>query len=373
MIPSASPINTAGEPNAVTPRANFWKSKRSQVSAVIVGLLVIGGGVAAYSLRPQVRVQAAPTPAAKAAQTVAPTPTPRLSLLTGLAVEPELADRPITSVIIENHPDARPQSGLSQAGIVYEALAEGGITRFQAFFQDQRPAVIGPVRSLRTYFVDWGLEYGAPVAHAGGNADAMDLVTPLKMKDINALTFASAGFYRMSDRFAPHNLYTSSDKLDALMSRLGFAKPSTFIPGPRKPDSPSASPAHPNIHINYSYNGYQVDYSYDQARNDYARSLAGTPHIDRTGGAQIHVKNVVVMYMPTSYGYTRTQEQTVIMKTVGSGKAVVMRDGEAVSGTWSKASHAARTILTGDDGQEIPLNAGNTWYSVVPTGNTVSY
>ena len=372
MNPSASPIDTAGVPNAVTPRANRWKTKRTWVS-VVTGLLIVGGGVAAYAFRPQARVQVAPTPVAAAAQTVAPTPTPRLSLLTGLAVEPGLADRPITSVIIENHPDARPQSGLAQAGIVYEALAEGGITRFQAFFQDQRPAVIGPVRSLRTYFVDWGLEYGAPVAHAGGNADAMDLVGPLKMKDINALSFASSGFYRTTDRVAPHNLYTSSDKLDALMSRLGFAKPSTYVPGPRKPDSPTATAPHPNIHINYSYNGYQVDYAYDQSRNDYARTLAGTPHVDRNGGAQIHVKNVVVLYVPTSYGYTRTQEQTVIMQTVGTGRAVVMRDGQAVTGTWSKASHAARTVLTGDDGQEIALNAGNTWFSVVPTGNVVSY
>src|SRR5437899_1393602 len=119
-----------------------------------------------------------------------PTPTPvpkKASPLTGVLVDPPLADLTPTSVIIENHPDARPQSGLAQAGVVYEANAEGGITRFQAFYLENRPPVVGPVRSLRTYFVDWGLEFDAPVAHAGGNADALDLVGPLGLKSLNAL------------------------------------------------------------------------------------------------------------------------------------------------------------------------------------------
>jgi hypothetical protein len=314
-------------------------------------------------------------PSKSASPTPVPTPITKLSPLTGLPVDPAAADRPITSVIIENHPDARPQSGLGQAGVVYEALAEGGITRFQAFFLDQRPTTIGPVRSLRTYFVDWALEFNAPVAHAGGNADALDLIGPLGMKDINALSFAANGFYRAKDRNVAieHTLYTTSDLLDALNTRLGFAQPASFTVSPRKPDAPNPNAPHPNIHINFSYNGYQVDYTYDLQTNDYARDLAGIPHIDRNTNTQIHVKNMVVMYMPTSYGYTRTNEQTVIMQTVGQGKALVFRDGDVVVGTWNKTSHSARTKLLDASGAEIPLDAGNTWYSVIPTGNVVTY
>ena len=77
--------------------------------------------------------------------------------------------------------------------------------------------------------------------------------------------------------------------------------------------------------------------------------------------------------MPTSYGYTRINEQTVIMKTVGTGKAIVFRDGNAIEGTWSKSSHTARTELLDASGQAIPLNAGNTWYSIVPTDKVVGY
>jgi hypothetical protein len=262
---------------------------------------------------------------------------------------------------------------LSQAGVVYEANAEGGITRYEAFFLDQRPPVIGPVRSVRTYFVDWALEFNAPLAHAGGNADALDLIGPLGMKDMNALSFAQSGFYRTTDRVAPHNLYTSSDLLDTLETKLGFNNPSNFTVSPRKADAPNPNPPHPNIHINFSYSGYQVDWSYSPATNDYARNLAGAPDIDRNNGQQIHAKNIVIEMMPTSYGYTRIGESTVIMATVGSGQGWVMRDGGVVPITWEKASHNARTQLIDSTGQNVPLDRGNTWYEIVPVGNDVSF
>ncbi len=365
---AAEPSTQANE--AASP---VWLKRHWKVVSAVLVVLMAAAGATAYILTKPADKAVTPVVAKSSAPTPAPTPVTKLSPLTGLPIDPALADRPISSVIIENHPDARPQSGLSQAGVVYEALAEGGITRFQAFFLDERPAVIGPVRSLRTYFVDWGLEFNAPVAHAGGNADAIDLVGPLKMKDLNALSFASGSFYRSNDRYAPHNLYTSSDKMDALLKQFGFGGPASFTVSPRKPDAPIAAAPHPNIHINFSYNGYQVDYQYDAKTNDYARLLAGAPHIDRNTGAQIRVKNLVVEYIPTSYGFTRTQEQTVIMQTVGVGKALVFRDGDVVAGTWSKTSHNARTRLLDAAGAEIPLDAGNTWYSVIPTGNSVTY
>jgi hypothetical protein len=358
---------------APTPKLPWFKRRRNLILIAVGTVVVISGGALAWTFtRPgpaTVAVKTAPSPS----PTPVPTPATKLSPLTGLPVAPALADRPIRAVVIENHPDARPQSGLSQAGVVYEANAEGGITRFIAFFLDQQPPSLGPVRSLRTYFVDWALEFGAPVAHAGGNADALDLVGPLGMKDMNALSFAADAFFRTNDRAAPHNLYTDSGKLDALVSRLGFGQPANFTVSPRKPDAPNPTPPHPNIHIDYSYAGYQVDYKYDSTTNDYARNLSGAPHIDRNTGKQIHVKNVVVEMMPTSYGTTRIGESTVIMQTVGTGQGWVMRDGDVIPCTWSKDSHSARTKLLDASGKDIPLDAGNTWYSIVPVGKNVSF
>jgi hypothetical protein len=365
-------VITLEEVNEKQPKKFFHWVKRHK-KAVLIGTLaaiVMGGGAAmafgVFGEKPQTTVIKVIKKQPAKPKTVA-------SPLSGVQVSPELAERPITGVVIENHTDARPQSGLQDAGVVYEALAEGGITRFLAFFLDQKPKEIGPVRSVRTYFVDWALEFNAPVAHVGGNIDALDLIGPLHMKNMDQ--FANGNyFYRTSDRYAPHNMYTTTEKLDALEKKLGYDDKSDFTPSPRVVKEKAAATAdHPNIHINYSYNGYQVDYQYTAATNDYARLLAGKPHVDRNTGQQIHVKNVVIQYMPTSYGTTRIGEQTVIMATPGSGKAVVLRDGTAIEGTWNKTAHSSRTIFKDSAGKEIPLNPGNTWYSIVPVGNSVTY
>ena len=302
-----------------------------------------------------------------------PAPTTKASPLTGVEMEPEKADKPVLGVIIENHPDARPQSGLSSAGVVYEALAEGGITRFLALFLEDKPASMGPVRSVRPYFVSWVMEYNTPIAHVGGNADALDMISSLGVKDINQF-YNGASFTRTRDRVAPHNAYTSAEQMEALLKKNGFDKPAEFKPSPRTKKEEAVSPApHPVINIDYSYSNFAVQYKYDAACNCYARFLAGQPHIDRNTGQQIKVKNVVVQYMPTSDGRSRAGEQMVIMGTPGSGNALVFRDGTVVAGTWSKASHTERTKLTDAAGKEIPLNKGNTWYSIVPTTKTVSY
>ncbi len=363
---------TVEQVNEKEPKKFIHWLKRHK-KAVIIGVLaaiVIGGGAAmafgVFGKNTQATV-------IKIVKKDPPKPKTVASPLTGVQVAPALAEQPITGVVVENHTDARPQSGLSQAGVVYEALAEGGITRFLAFFLDEKPKEVGPIRSIRTYFVDWALEFNAPVAHVGGNIDALDIIGPLRMKDMNEFTYGNS-FYRTNDRYAPHNMYTTFDKLWALEKKLGFDGKSDFTPTPRVAKEKAAATAdHPNIHINYSYNGYQVDYQYAAATNDYARLLAGRPHIDRNTGAQIHVKNVVVQYMTTTNSTTRIGEQTVIMGTPGSGKAVVLRDGTAIEGTWSKSAHTSRTVFKDATGKEIPLNPGNTWYSIVPTGNVVTY
>src|SRR5581483_1401572 len=126
--------------------------------------------------------------------------------------EQSMAKRPF-AVVVENHPDARPQSGLSQADVVYEALAEGGITRFLAIFQSQDVKSIGPVRSARTYFNDWAQEWGAVYAHVGGNSDALALIKAgiPGVSDADQF-FNDPYFTRISSRRPPHNTYTSINK-----------------------------------------------------------------------------------------------------------------------------------------------------------------
>jgi hypothetical protein len=320
----------------------------------------------------------APKPVATDSEKPAPPVAPpvKTSLLTGFPLVGDLVNRPVTAIVIENHPHSRPQSGLNEAGVVYEALAEGGITRFLAMFQEVRPGLLGPVRSLRTYFVSWALEYDAAIAHVGGNADALDMVVPLKLKDMSQFSYP-AYFYRTRDRYAPHNMYTTSDLMDQLMLKLNNFRPPDRPGNPRKPDDLAAPVTAGTIDINYSYAGFAVQYRYDRACNCYHRFMAGAPHIDRNTGQQIKVKNVVVEYMPTRFGTTRIGEQTVLMgdsgMPVGTNKAVVFRDGGVVEGSWHKPSNTDRTSLLDANGKHIPLNLGNTWFSIVPIGKSATW
>lgn len=157
------------------------------------------------------------------------------------------------------------------------------------------------------------------------------------------------------------------------MDAKKYNKPASFTASPRQKDAPAATPANTLITVNYSTIGYQAKYSYVAASNNYARSLAGAPHVDRNNNQQIMVKNVVVQYIPTTYGKTRIGELSTRMATPGSGKAIVFRDGTAIEATWTKTSHSSRTKLLDAAGKEIPLNAGNTWYNIVPVGNSVTY
>lgn len=370
--PSTPPESPAPvQPSAPESRFRQWLKRHWKWLSFVVALVLIGSATYAWAiLRPLPEPKTISVTKATPRPTPTPTPLTKASPLTGAQVEPAAADRPVRSIIIENSPDARPQSGLQDAGVVYEALAEGGITRFQTFFLEGQPATLGPVRSLRAYFVDWGLEFNAPVAHAGGSAEALDLVGPTGLRSLNALVIGAPSFYRTNDRAAPHNLYTNSTLLDKLLAARGITAPASFKPTPRKADSPAQTAANPNITINYSSGAFTAAYRYDAAANDYARLLAGVPHIDRNSGKQIHVKNIVVEYMPTrildSAGH-------VGMTTVGRGQGIVFRDGQAIAATWVKESRNARTKLLDTNGNEIPLNVGNTWYSIVPVGRTVSY
>ncbi len=370
--PAEQKLHSSGE-HLSTP---FWKRKWVIICGIIVLLLLAAGGAFAW----KVWLAPKPKPVAKAAPTPTPTPTPAPTPitvpdpLTGILTDPASAAKPVIGVMIENlYPDARPQSGLGAAGIVYEALAEGGITRFLAIFQEPLPPTMGPVRSLRPYYLDWGLEHDIPVAHAGGSQPALAEILPLGMKDINALVYDGSYFFRTTDRVAPHNLYTNAANLAALDQKLGYATAPDFKPWPWKNDSPVQNPPHTDIHINFSYGAYNDEYKYDATTNTYARFMGGSPHIDRNTGKQIYVKNVIVQMVNASYSTQADGKPETNLQIVGSGTCYVFEDGTVIQGTWSKANDHAQTVFNDANGNPIALNRGNTWVSVVPNGNSVSF
>jgi hypothetical protein len=353
--------------------------KQPRLLAIIGGAsLVLIAGVAFAMHRMMMPTKPAPVSAVKpsASPTPSPTPTEFFSPLTGLVVpDAATAQLPVVGLMIENlYPDARPQSGLSSAGIVYEALAEGGITRFMGIFQQPFPSSLGPVRSLRPYYLDWGLERDISVAHAGGSEPALNAIKPLGLKNIDALVYDGSFFFRTRDRAAPHNLYTNADLLGKVLAKLGFSTAPTFTPMQRKSDTPPQAATHPVINIPFSTYYYSVKYQYDPAMDSYLRFMGGAPHVDRNTNQQIKVKNIVVLYIPVSYGTQPIDKKPETdYHLTGSGKAQIFEDGGETDATWSKADDHAPTNLTGADGKPVQFDRGNTWFEAVPTGTAVTF
>lgn len=305
---------------------------------------------------------------------VAP-PTTVASTLTGLPVSPSVNNQPVTAVMVENSTFARPQSGLDQAGVVFEALAEGGITRFLALYQDTQPNYIGPVRSVRPYYIQWSLGFDAAIAHVGGSPLALTDMTTWNVKDLNE--FYNAGAYeRISSRDAPHNVYTSIAQLNQLESKKGFGK-SNYTGFPRKKESPSKTPNATSINVLFSYSDYNVHYDYDATTNSYKRSEGGAAHMElNKDGTQVQIspKVVVAMVIPYSLGpLDSTNANYSVYGVIGSGAVSVFQDGTVTTGTWTKASNSAQITFTNASGKPLLLNTGQTWIEAIASSSDLNY
>ncbi len=338
-------------------------SKRGKIIAVVIALVLLGASTSAAVIfwpKP-------PPPKPVVVKKIEPPkPTTEASNLTGLQVGFEVNKLPVTGVMIENSPDARPQSGLSEAGVVFEAVAEGGITRFLALFQDTKPGYVGPVRSTRPYYIRWLLGFDATYAHAGGSPQAVQDIRELGVKDIDHGANGST-FDRVSNRYAPHNLYTSIDRLIATAAGRGYTS-STYTPLARKPDKKIETPAASSIDIAISSSLYNVHYTYDTANNSYLRSEGGQAHTDEKSGAQINAKVVVVIVTDKSQNGIYS-----VYRTSGSGPALVFQDGNVVNGTWAKADDKAQFTFKDAAGAELKLNAGKTWFTMVGNSSATTY
>ena len=295
-------------------------------------------------------------------------PTTEPSRLTGVAITPELNQRGVVGIMIENSPDARPQSGLKDAGVVFEAIAEGGITRFLTLFQEAQPDYIGPVRSVRPYYLDWLQGFDAPIAHAGGSADGLAKIRAERIPDLDQFANGSS-YMRVNTRYAPHNLYTSMAKLDALRAAKGFTT-STFEGFARKTEAPVNTPTARSIDFNISSFLYSPHYDYDPATNTYKRSQGGKPHTDERSGAQIAPKVVIANVM--AYGIAANGVNSNY-NTIGSGKSFIFQDGTVTIGTWEKAGSKSQMVFKDTNGNVIKLNPGQTWISAVSSSAGVSY
>lgn len=309
--------------------------------------------------------------------------------------------RPL-AVMIENHLEARPQSGLSDTDVVYEAVAEGGITRFMALYYCQAAAyeaILGPVRSARTYFIDWASEYNLPLyTHVGGAntpgpANALGQLGDYGWSGANDLNQFSIGyptFWRDYERLGrtvatEHTMYSTTEKLWAIGAKRGFTNIDPdknnwiddFTPWKFAKDEAQADSRGAIQTVSYAFwedENYNVGWQYDQVNNLYQRSNGGQPHNDLNINQQLTAKNLVVQLTTernANDGYPDNVH--LLYGTLGKGKAYIFKDGQAIEGTWAKAKRLSRTIFYDNQGKEVLFNPGKIWVSVLPVGTKVVY
>jgi len=345
-----------------------WPPGKKEWSLLAAFIIIVGGlGVlVAMSNHHQ------PKPVAKVVKVKpAPKPTTVPSTLSGLPVDPSLNKLPVTGVMIENSTDARPQSGLGQSMVVFEAVAEGGVTRFLALFQDTSPPNVGPVRSARPYYVQWAQGFDAGYAHVGGSPDALADIKAWGIHDLDQ--FANSGAYqRVPTRPAPHNVYTSIARLNQLETSKGYTS-STFTGFPRKKEAPAKTPTARSINMTLSGPIYNAHYDYNAATNSYNRSEGGAPQVDANSNTQISPKVVIAMVIPMTRGaLDATGAYYSNYASIGSGTVYIFQDGTVTTGTWTKASGAAQVTFTDAAGAAIKLNPGQTWLTAVTDPSKVS-
>lgn len=310
--------------------------------------------------------------------------------------------RPL-AVMIENSVEARPQSGLSLADVVYEAVAEGGITRFMGVFYCG--AALGninlaPVRSARTYFIDWVSEYDALYNHVGGanrigdnefktdpRVDAIGQINSYGIKDLDQFGIGYPDCFRNPDRLdrpvaTEHSMVCLSDNLYKIAESRGWTNvdedgvswDKNFVKWKFK-DEVKLEDRPETFSVEFGfwdgYKDFDVRWVYDKQTNSYKRFNGGVEHKDLETDETLTAKNVVVLFAKETDSVDENKH--TLYQDLGQGPALIFQDGKAISGNWQKKTRLSRTIFYDVNGKEVKFNRGQIWIEMIATGNKVTY
>lgn len=286
-------------------------------------------------------------------------------------VDPNSKTR-IEAVSIDNVAEAYPQKGLQDAFIVYEFLVEGGATRLVALYKDQNLKEIGPVRSARHYFIDYVMENDAIFVHFGRSPRAEKEINDFDIADIDGIT-ADTAFWRASDYVAPHNAFTSSERISKFVKNAKYdsesdtplllnysVKPVVFAAG---------DGAQPTTDVTIYYSQLSTEYKYNPETKSYEKYSYGDPHMDANTDKVVSVKNIIVAQVPmfplTGFGAGDGRQDT---NNVGSGTGYFITEGQYIPIKWEKKSREAQTKYYKQDGSPLKVNDGNTFIQMQPEG-----
>lgn len=291
------------------------------------------------------------------------------SYLTGEWVEDSIGLRRPIAVMLNNIKAGVPQSGISRAEIVYEALAEGGVTRLLGVFENYDDLEkIGSVRSARTYYVYLAQEYEAILLHYGEAHYADSALDESVVSNLSGTTeIGKTVFYRATDKVSPHNAYTSAEGIQAGIKEMNYdTRLSSSYQGHFNfteddeqivPESGTDA-----VKVVPGYNNNAPWFEYNSSEQKYYRFQFGGEQVDEMDGSQLTYKNIILQYCEYSY-YDGNGYLDIDVNGSGSGKYIT--NGKAVDITWDKDSRLGRTHYYDEGGSEITLNQGKTWVCII--------
>ncbi|MCH1624671.1 DUF3048 domain-containing protein [Fredinandcohnia quinoae] len=284
--------------------------------------------------------------------------------LTGIGTDEQVMDRPV-AVMINNHPKARPQSGLHMADIVYEVLAEGDLTRFLAIYQSEKPEIIGPVRSSRDYFIELSSGFDALYIAHGWSPEAKEILQSGAVDNLNGMEYDGSLFWRADFRVAPHNSYISYENIIKGAEKEGYhmikeAPSFKFLSEDETKGIEGTTAEH--VRISYSSrDSFAAVYDFNQEVGKYERYSGGEQTVDRETNTPILIDNVLIVEMNHHFidDYGRRE-----VELTSGGKGYLLQNGKANEVEWQNVDGRIVPFI---DGREVGLIPGKTWINIIPT------
>lgn len=306
--------------------------------------------------------------------------TGNINILSGLEVSGEIKNSRPIAIMIENSPDARPQSGLNLADVVVEVVDEGGITRYIAAYSSHEPEIIGPVRSARQYYAEIARGFDPIYTFWGTYPEGYKIIEDMDLDVLSVLgdptgnssITAQASHWRDKTRVAPHNGYMSILQLKEDAKRVGYSLEGGSSPFRFKLDAIQSDRGDiSDITIDFSTPQFLVNFKYDREKNNYLKYLAGLPHTDRETEEQLKVNNIVAMITDIEGPINAAGHMAV--RTTGKGKAFYFMDGKVVEGSWERTSVFDPFTYKDNKGNLVLFNRGSTWIAMVQSVDRIIY
>lgn len=276
-------------------------------------------------------------------------------------------DRPI-AVMIDNHTGAWPQAGLNDAYLVYEAIVEGGETRLMALFKGTTVDKIGPVRSSRHYFLDYAMENDAIYVHFGWSPQAQSDITKYGINNINGIVESSSTFWRVKDKYSPHNAVTSTEAILKVAKAKGYKTTSTkesvlnYVT-----DSIKLEQGQNATTITIPHSTLQtVRYEYDEQNQVYKRYARNKAQTDWDTGNAVTTKNIIITLCDNYTLEDSENKGRQGLKNIGTFDGYYITNGKAIKIKCIKEARNLQTKYVDLDGKEIKINDGNTWINICP-------